>query len=258
MLIDTHSHLYLKQFDADRDEMLKRAQDAGIHKILLPNIDIESIAGMNAMADTYANFCYPMMGLHPCDVKADFETVLEKIHSEFDKRKYIAVGEIGVDMYWDKTTLDIQQKAFRIQVQWAKELQLPIVIHARDSFDELFALMDELHDENLTGVFHCFTGNVDQARKIMGYSGFLMGIGGVITYPKSDLGEVVKDIPMEYLVLETDSPFLPPVPYRGKRNESAYVRIVAEKLAECKGVSLEEVARITTANANKLFNLEPQ
>ena len=255
MLIDTHSHLYLSQFDDDSDAMLKRASEAGIDKILLPNIDLGSIAGMYAMADQYPNFCYPMMGLHPCDVKEDFERVLDQIYQQFSRRNFVAVGEIGIDLYWDKTTLAIQQQAFRIQVQWAKELDLPIVIHARESFDELFALMDELYDDRLKGVFHCFTGNLSQAQKIMDYQGFLMGIGGVLTYPKSGLEAVVKDIPMEYLVLETDSPFLPPVPFRGKRNESAYVRIVAEKLAECKGISLEEVGRITTANACKLFNL---
>lgn len=253
MLIDTHSHIYLPQFDQDRAAMLQRALDAGVQKILLPNIDLESKPLLLDLCEEYADVCYPMMGLHPCDVKENYKDVLAQMRSAFNTTNYIAVGEIGIDLYWDKTTLDIQIEAFKMQVEWAKELQLPIVIHARDSFNELFEVLDKVNDDKLTGVFHCFTGTLEQAHKIIGYGGFIIGIGGVLTYEKSGLDAVVKDIPMEYLVLETDSPFLAPKPYRGKRNESAYVKIVAEKLAAIKGLSLQEIERITTENAEKLF-----
>ncbi len=253
MLIDTHSHIYLPQFDADRQAMLHRALEADVQKIFLPNINIESIAPLHALCDAYPTLCYPMLGLHPCDVKENFIEILQQMSSLFDKRRYIAVGEIGIDLYWDKTSLDIQVEAFKQQVIWAKERHLPIVIHARDSFNEIFEVMDSLNDDRLFGVFHCFTGNMEQAKKIINYGGFMMGIGGVITYPKSGLEAVVKEIPMEYLILETDAPYLTPVPHRGKRNESAYVKIIAEKMAACKGLSLEEVSAATTNNAHKVF-----
>lgn len=255
MLIDTHSHLYLPQFDEDREAMLQRALEADVRKIFLPNIDLDSIPGMLALCDAHPQMCYPMMGLHPCDVKENYKEVLSLIRSEFDKRKFIAVGEIGIDLYWDKTTLDIQVDAFKQQIDWAKQMQIPIVIHARESFDEIFAVLDEVNDESLFGVFHCFTGNESQANKVIDYGGFMMGMGGVLTYPKSGLDAVVKSIPLEYLILETDSPYLTPIPHRGKRNESAYVKIIAEKLALCKGVSLEEIALSTTQNALTLFKL---
>ncbi len=255
MLIDTHSHLYLPQFDEDREAMLQRALEADVRKIFLPNIDLDSIAGMLALCDAHPQVCYPMMGLHPCDVKENYKEVLSLIRSEFDKRKFIAVGEIGIDLYWDKTTLDIQVDAFKQQIDWAKQMQIPIVIHARESFDEIFAVLDEVNDESLFGVFHCFTGNESQANKVIDYGGFMMGLGGVLTYPKSGLDAVVKSIPLKYLILETDSPYLTPIPHRGKRNESAYVKIIAEKLALCKGVSLEEIALSTTQNALTLFKL---
>lgn len=253
MLIDTHSHLYLPQFDDDRQAMLERAKSAGVEKILLPNIDSDSIGPMLALCQSHPDLCIPMMGLHPCDVKENFREVLVEMRAHFNTGNYIAVGEIGIDLYWDKTTLAQQIEAFEIQIGWAKELALPIVIHAREAFDEIFAVVDRLHDEHLKGVFHCFTGTADQARKIMEYGNFYMGIGGVLSYEKSGLDAVVKDIPLHYLMLETDSPFLAPKPYRGKRNESAYVKFVAEKLADIKGISLKEVARATSDNADTLF-----
>jgi TatD DNase family protein len=188
-------------------------------------------------------------------VKDGFEEVLSVMREKFAQRNYVAVGEIGIDLYWDKTTLPVQIQAFEMQIQWAKELELPIVIHARDSFNEIFEVMDRLHDERLRGVFHCFTGNAEQAQKILGYGNFLMGIGGVLTYEKSGLAEVVKAIPLEKLIVETDSPFLTPKPYRGKRNESAYVKFVAEKLAEVKQTDLASIATQTSQNARKMFNL---
>lgn len=254
-LIDTHSHIYQPPFDEDRDAMMQRAAEAGVKKIFLPNIDIESIARVHDLCDAYPEVCFPMMGLHPCDVKENYAEVLAQMYPYFSQRNYIAVGEIGIDLYWDKTTLPLQIEAFKIQINWAKELNLPIVIHARDSFDEIFAVMDAEHDERLRGVFHCFTGNMEQAQKVMSYSGFYMGIGGVLTYEKSGLDKVVADIPMEYLMLETDSPYLTPKPHRGKRNESAYTRIIAEKLAVVKNISQEEVVLHTTRNAETLFKI---
>ncbi|MFM7725506.1 MAG: TatD family hydrolase [Flavobacteriales bacterium] len=255
-LIDTHTHLYLDAFNDDRDAMISRALEAGVTRMLLPNIDINSIAGMHALCDAYPHNCYPMMGLHPCDVQENFRDVLSDMDALFEHRKYVAVGETGIDLYWDKTTLAQQIESFEIQIEWAKKRDLPIVIHARDSYNEIFEVLDRLNDDRLRGVFHCFTGNLQQAHKIMDYGGFMMGIGGVLTYEKSGLAEVVKDIPMEFLMLETDSPFLTPKPYRGKRNESTYVKFVAEKLSEIKQLSLQEIARITAANAESMFRLE--
>jgi TatD DNase family protein len=253
-LIDTHSHIYQPAFDEDRDEMIQRAKNEGINKIFLPNIDLQSIPLMLSLCRNHPGVCYPMLGLHPCDVKEGYQRVLNEMRTLFAEHSFIAVGEVGIDLYWDKSTLPLQQEAFRIQIGWAKELRLPIVIHARDSFDEIFSILDELHDERLTGVFHCFTGNAEQAKRIMEYNGFMMGIGGVITYEKSGLEEVVADIPLEYLILETDAPYLTPKPFRGKRNESAYVKLVARKLAEAKAISTEEVAKQTSSNALSLFN----
>ena len=254
--IDTHSHIYLPQFDHDRELMLQRAREVGIEKIFLPNIDLASIPLIHKLCDEHPRMCYPMMGLHPCDVKEGFEVVLVQMRALFSQRKYIAVGEIGIDLYWDRTTLPMQIDAFRAQILWAKELQLPIVIHARDSFDEIFSVLDELNDDRLRGVFHCFTGTNEQARKVIEYGGFMMGIGGVLTYEKSGLDAVVANIPMEYLILETDSPYLTPKPFRGKRNESAYVRFVAGRLAEVSNISMEEIGSITSENALRMFDLQ--
>jgi len=254
-LIDTHTHLYLDVFDEDRHSMVARAIEAGVKRMLLPNIDQSSIAGMHALCDAFPQNCFPMMGLHPCDVKEDFLSVLNEMELQFAKRKYVAVGETGIDLYWDKSTLHNQITSFEIQIEWAKRMNLPIVIHARESFNEIFEVLDRLNDDKLRGVFHCFTGSLEQAHKIMEYGGFLMGLGGVLTYEKSGLAQVAKDIPIESIILETDSPFLTPKPYRGKRNESAYVKFVAEKLAEAKEMPLHDVAAITTANAVAMFRL---
>jgi TatD DNase family protein len=253
-LIDTHSHLYQPAFDEDREQMVQRALEAGVQKILLPNIDIESISRMHALEAAFPNHCYAMMGLHPCDVKGDFEQVLKQMHEQLGQRKYVAIGETGIDLYWDRSTFDLQCAAFEIQLQWAKKYQLPIVIHARDSIDELIGILDRHNDQSLTGVFHCFTGSKTQAEHIIAYGGFYLGIGGVLTYPKAGLSEVVAELPMDRLILETDAPYLPPVPYRGKRNESSYVRYVAEHLAKIKNITFEEVAQTTTQNALKLFS----
>ncbi|MEZ4923208.1 MAG: TatD family hydrolase [Crocinitomicaceae bacterium] len=253
--IDTHTHLFVEQFDEDRSVIIESALSSSVTKLLLPNIDLDSIGPMHELVDQFPVNCFPMMGIHPCSVTENWEQELDVIKDHLFKNKYIAVGEIGIDLYWDKTTLAYQQKAFAQQIEWAKELQLPIVIHVRDAFDEVFEIVDQLNDERLTGVFHCFTGNLDQAQHIMNYGGFKMGIGGVITFKNSGLDTVVSDIPMEYLVLETDSPYLAPAPFRGKRNESGYITYVASKLAEVKGIKIEEVAEITTKNAKELFRL---
>ncbi len=255
VLTDTHAHLYVQEFENDIDQVMGAAFEAGVSRIFLPNIDLRSIKSLDELAARYPDQVFPMMGMHPCSVKENFREDLQVIKNQLYAGKYVAVGEIGIDLYWDKSTLDLQIEAFEEQITWAKELSIPIVIHARDSFNEIFEVMDRIHDEKLRGVFHCFTGTIEQAQKIMTYQGFFMGIGGVLTYPKAQLDMVLKDIPLDYLMLETDSPYLPPVPFRGKRNQSSYVKIVAEKLAEIKGISLDEIARITTENSIKLFGV---
>lgn len=257
ILVDTHTHLFSESFNEDRREMVQRALDAGVRYLFLPNIDLDSIKPMYSLCDEFPANCFPMMGLHPGSVNEDWESNLLVIKDHLFNHKHIAVGEIGMDLYWDKTFLEQQRQAFRMQVEWAKELQLPIVIHAREAFDEIFAILDEINDENLTGVFHCFTGTEEQAKHIRSYGGFKLGIGGVLTYKKSGLDEVLKSIPLEDLILETDSPYLPPVPHRGKRNESSYLPLIAEKVADIYAVGIEKVAEITTKNALELFNPDP-
>jgi TatD DNase family protein len=254
--IDTHTHLYSTEFDSDRTEMVENAIKAGVKKLLLPNIDVASIEPMYRLCEEFPQNCFPMMGLHPGYVNENWEQDLLIIKKAIDENKHIAIGEIGMDLYWDKTFIEEQKKAFRIQIEWAKELNLPIVIHARDAFDEIFEILDELNDAALSGVFHCFTGTLEQAQKINSYGGFYLGIGGVLTYKKSDLPSVLTEIPLEQIIVETDAPYLPPTPHRGKRNESKFLLHVAEKVAEVKNCSLMEVARITSENAEKLFQLK--
>jgi TatD DNase family protein len=254
MLIDTHTHLYLEQFDQDRDQVIQNAMDAGIEKLFLPNIDVNSIAGMLSLVEHYPNVCYPMMGLHPCSVEAGFEIELQKIYDALSNQAIIAIGEIGIDLFWDKTTLPLQREAFRIQVQWAKDMNLPIVIHARDSYNELFEELNVLNDERLSGVFHCFTGSLQQAEKILSYGNFYLGIGGVSTFKNSGLNTVLPQAPLDRIILETDSPYLAPGPHRGKRNESAYTALVAQHLSHLLNKSLKEIASITTQNALNLFH----
>ena len=255
IFIDTHTHLFSPSFNEDRTDAVQRAINAGVDKLLLPNIDIDSISAMYDLCNQFPNNCFPMMGLHPGSVDENWERNLEVIKEHLFTRNNLAVGEIGMDLYWDKTFQDAQAQAFRQQISWAKELKLPIIIHAREAFEEIFDIVDELNDDNLRGIFHCFTGTLEQARKIQEYGGFMLGLGGVLTYKKSGLDEVVKDIPIDMIVLETDSPYLPPTPHRGKRNESAYLIHIAEKLADIKQMKLTEVADLTTANARQMFNL---
>jgi TatD DNase family protein len=253
ILTDTHTHLYLDAFEADRDLMINRAFNQGIRYMLLPNINSQSIVPMLGLCEKYPENIFPMMGLHPTDVKADYQDELEIVESWLTKRKFYAVGETGIDLYWDKTFLMEQKIALKSQIALAKKYQLPIVLHSRDSFEEIFEVIDETIDENLTGVFHCFSGNREQAEKIISW-GFKLGIGGVLTFKNSGLDKAIADIPLEHLILETDSPFLAPNPHRGKRNESSYLRLVAEKLAEIKSTTISEIAAITTKNAIDLFH----
>ncbi|MDH5396900.1 MAG: TatD family hydrolase [Cyclobacteriaceae bacterium] len=254
MLIDTHAHIYLKQFKEDIDEVMQRSHDEGIQKILMPNIDVTSIEGMLNMEAAYPGVCYSMMGLHPCSVGADFEKQLATIEEYLNKREYIAIGEIGTDLYWDKTYWPQQQEAFVIQLDWAKTRELPVVIHCRDSMDETLDMVEARVDNRLTGVFHCFGGSLEQARRII-EMGFYLGIGGVSTYKNSEVDQVVKTVGLDRVVLETDSPYLAPVPKRGKRNEPLYVKYVCEHLASMLECSAEEVSGKTTLNARKLFHL---
>lgn len=253
--IDTHAHMYSSQFEEDIDEAMDRAIVTGIDRILLPNVDSESMDSLHKLCDQYPKNCFPMMGLHPCSVKENYKDELELAKAQFGQRKYIAVGEIGIDMHWDKSTLPWQQEAFREQIAWAKEMDLPIVIHARESFDEIFEILDEVNDTSLRGVFHCFTGDLTQAKRIMAYGGFMMGIGGVLTYKNSGLKELLPHLPLDQLILETDAPYLAPVPFRGKRNESSYLLQVAIEMSKAFDRPIGEIADITTENAIHLFRL---
>ena len=255
MFIDTHTHLFSDKFEGQNEEVVERAIRAGVDKMLLPNIDLDSIGPMNDLCRRFPDNCFAMMGLHPGSVDENYQEKLIVIKQELfrENSEYIALGEIGIDLYWDKTFLSQQQDAFRQQVRWAKELELPIVIHAREAFDEIFEILDLENDENLSGVFHCFTGTVEQGKKALSYGNFKLGIGGVVTYKKSGLDEVLRSFSLSDLILETDSPYLAPVPFRGKNNESSYLIHIAEKIADIYSVKLQEVAELTSANALQLF-----
>jgi len=252
--IDTHSHLYFPEFDNDRDEVINRAIRGGIEKICLPNIDIRSIKPMMYLVNKYPDFCFPMIGLHPTSVKKKYRDVLKKIQEHLIKETFIAIGEIGIDLYWDNTYKEEQMKAFREQITLAIDNQLPVVIHIRESFDEVFQILDEFKPDYPKGIFHSFTGNIDQANRAIAM-GFKLGIGGIITFKNSGLNKVVRDIDLKHIVLETDSPYLAPVPKRGKRNESSYLIYTARKIAELHKVTVEKIADITSQNAIKLFKL---
>ncbi|MFM2285484.1 MAG: hypothetical protein RLZZ543_981 [Bacteroidota bacterium] len=252
-LSDTHTHLYLPEFDNDRNAMMQRALEAGVTEIYLPNVDSETIPLMHAMVDAFPTHCFPMMGLHPCSVKPDsMEEELALVKHWLDTREYVAVGEIGLDLYWDKTTLDIQIDALKRQCEWALEKHLPVILHCRESTAQSIDIIRPFAERGLRGIFHCFSGNAEEAH-IITQMGFLLGIGGVLTFKKSGLAEAIAEIPLDFLVLETDAPYLAPVPFRGKRNESAYIRNVLEALSELRRIGKNELATITTANARRLF-----
>jgi TatD DNase family protein len=254
LLTDTHTHLYYETDLQKRAELMQRCFDNHINRLFLPNVDIESVAQVFDLVSTYPENCYPMLGLHPCSVKDDWEQVLAAIKSSHLNHKIYAIGEIGIDLYWDKTTLPQQIAAFKQQIAWAKNLQLPIVIHCRDAFDEVFEVLEQEQGDDLRGIFHCFTGNLEQALKVISL-GFYLGIGGVVTYKNAGLDKILPQIDLSHIVLETDSPYLSPVPHRGKPNESSYLIYVAQKVADVYQTSIEKVADITTANSKKIFGV---
>lgn len=251
-LIETHAHIYSSKFDSDRDEVMDQIREAGIERVYMPNVDVETIDAMLACEEKYPDLCIPMMGLHPCDVKEDFQTQLYVMEEWLEKRPFAAVGEIGLDLYWDKTFFEQQKEALKIQIEWAKKKKLPVVIHCRESMDETIELIRQEQDGSLTGVFHCFTGTLQQAQEIIEL-GFLLGIGGVSTFKNGGLDQVIPQLELGNLVLETDSPYLAPVPYRGKRNSPVYLPIIAEKIGDYLAISKEEVAKKTKENALNLF-----
>ena len=252
LLIDTHAHLYLPDFDNDRDSVVETAAHQGIQKIILPNIDSTSIGPMNALADRFPGICFPTMGLHPTSVKENYGEELDRVKQELKSHTYYAIGETGIDLYWDKSFFKEQCIAFRAQLDLSLQYSLPVIIHARESFGEILELLEDYKDKGLKGVFHAFGGTFGIARKIISY-GFKLGIGGILTYKKSTLPEVIRMTGIEHLVLETDSPYLTPVPFRGKRNESSYLRYVADMLGNITNLSQTEIARTTTSNALQLF-----
>lgn len=255
-MIDTHSHIFETDYVDDIADVIARAREVGVEKIFLPNIDDTSVAAMLDLCRRYPGYCYPMIGFHPTSVDADAMPKVKEMKKLLTEgHPYIAIGEVGLDLYWDKTYLKEQQLVLEEQIQWALEWKLPLVIHCREAFPELFEVLRPYKNTELTGVFHSFTGTQEEAEELIGYSRFMIGINGVVTFKKSTLPESLKVVPMERLVLETDSPYLAPVPFRGKRNESSYVKRVAVKLAELYGMEIGEVERQTTANALKVFKI---
>jgi len=251
-LIDTHTHLYAEEFAADIDEVMKRAGEEGVTRFYLPAIDSTATEAMLQLETRFPGKCIAMMGLHPCYVKENYKDELKQAEDWLTKRKFAAVGEIGLDHYWDKTFVKEQEEAFRLQIEWSIQYKLPIVIHTRNAMQETIDIVKEYVPKGAKGIFHCFSGSYESAREII-KAGFYLGIGGVLTYKKAGLAEVLEQIDLQHLVLETDAPYLTPVPFRGKRNESSYLKYVVERLAEVKKVPVEEVAAVTTANAEKIF-----
>ncbi|MEC5395152.1 TatD family hydrolase [Bergeyella sp. RCAD1439] len=256
-MIDTHTHLYSDQFEQDRDEAIRRALAKGVNRFFLPAIDSSHHEKMLALEAAYPNLMHAMMGLHPCDVKPNtWKKELEIVRHYLDQRPFCAIGEIGLDLYWDQSTLDIQIQAFETQIDWAIEKDLPIVIHTRESFAQTFEVLRGKNHPKLRGIFHCFSGTLAQAQEAIAL-GFMLGIGGVVTFKNGKIDTFLKEIPLNSIVLETDSPYLAPVPHRGKRNESAYLELVAGKLVTIYGLPFEEIDRLTTANALRIFGITP-
>ena len=254
ILTDTHTHLYSEAFDEDRDEVIKNAMDLGVERFFIPAIDSTYTKAMLALEEAYPENMFLMMGLHPTHVKENFREELRHVQEMLGKRKFYAVGEIGIDLFWDKTFLKEQQEAFQFQIRLAKKYNMPIVIHCRDSFDEIFEILEIEKGEGLFGIFHCFTGTMDQAKKAISYN-MKLGIGGVVTFKNGKIDTFLNELDLRHIVLETDSPYLAPVPYRGKRNKSAYIIKVLEKLSEIYGRDQKEIAEITTQNAIEIFGI---
>lgn len=251
---DTHAHLYSSQFDYDRDEMIQRALKAGVNRFFIPAIDSSYFEKMLALEKSYPNNTFLMMGLHPTHVKENVEEELAFVKKWLDCRNFYAIGEIGIDLYWDKTFIQQQQDAFKTQIRWAKEKKLPIVIHCRESFDEIFEVLESEKSDDLRGIFHCFTGTKEQAKKAISFN-MKLGIGGVATFKNGKIDRFLNEIPLEHMVLETDAPYLAPTPYRGKRNESSYLTLVAQKLASIYDCPVEDIAKITTKNSKDVFGI---
>lgn len=251
--VDSHAHIYSKKYDSDRDDIIASCLEKGVMKIYMPNIDVESIDPMLEAELKYPGICIPMMGLHPCDVTKDFEKQLYVMEEWLSKRPFAAVGEIGIDLYWDKTFFEQQKEALKIQISWAKEKKLPIVLHCRESLPETIAIVKEAMDDDLNGIFHCFSGSEEQAKEII-EMGFLLGIGGVATFKNGGLDKVLPEVGLTHLVLETDGPYLAPVPYRGKRNSPEYIPLIAARIAELTDSNVESVAEVTNKNAARIFS----
>lgn len=251
---DTHTHLYADEFSADREQLIREAIGAGVTRFFMPNIEAASIEGMLELEQKFPEHCFPMMGLHPCSVKENWEVEMKIVEDWLAKRKFAAIGEMGIDLYWDKTFVEEQKEAFRRQVKLANHYKLPIVIHSRESFEMIYELLLETKKEEPYGIFHCFTGTEDQAKRAIDL-GFYLGIGGVLTFKNSGLDKVVENIDLRHLVLETDAPYLAPTPNRGKRNLPVYLKLVAEKLAQLHGKTVDEIAVITTDNSRKIFSM---
>lgn len=254
MITDTHTHLYSSQFDEDQEAMIQRAKDAGVSRFFIPAIDSTYTDRMMELEQNFPKDVFLMMGLHPTSVKENYKEELAHVKTWIDQRDFYAIGEIGIDLYWDTTFLKQQQEAFRTQIQWAKEKKLPIVIHCRDAFDEIFEVLETEKDDDLFGIFHCFTGTKVQAEQAISYN-MKLGIGGVATFKNGKIDQFLNEIDIKHIVLETDAPYLAPTPFRGKRNESAYVTNVVDKLVDIYGLSFEEIAKITTQNSKDVFRV---
>jgi len=254
MITDTHTHLYSEQFNDDRKAMMQRAKDAGVSRFFIPAIDSSYTESMFSLEKENPNEVFLMMGLHPTSVKENYLEELTHVKNWIDKRNFYAIGEIGIDLYWDKSFLQQQQEAFRTQIKWAKEKKLPIVIHCRDAFDEIFEILESEKSDDLRGIFHCFTGTLEQAKQAISYN-MKLGIGGVATFKNGKIDTFLNEIDLKHIVLETDSPYLAPVPFRGKRNESSYITNVVDKLVDIYGIGFNEIAEITTQNSKDIFNV---
>ena len=254
--IDTHTHLFASEFNDDIDIVVKNAINSGVSKMLLPNIDSSTTNNMLQLCNKYPQHCFPMIGLHPCSVKKDnIDKEILHVEEMLNKNKFIAIGEIGLDLYWDKSTLSYQKVAFESQIKLAKKYQLPIVIHVRDSFNEAIEIVEKLNNENLSGVFHCFTGNIQEAERIINLQNFYLGIGGVVTFKNGGINKIINQISLDNIILETDSPYLTPTPFRGKRNESKYLVNIAQKMSEIYEIDINEIANKTSSNAINLFKI---
>lgn len=254
MLTDTHTHLYSETFSEDRELVIQRALDVGVQRFFIPAIDSGFTEDMYKLEKEYPDIVFLMMGLHPTSVKENYKKELAHVIEQFEKRSFYAIGEIGIDLYWETSTLEIQKKAFKEQIQLAKKYKLPIVIHCRDAFDEVFEVLETEKGNDLFGIFHCFTGTLQQAHQAISYN-MKLGIGGVVTFKNGKIDQFLNNIDIKHIVLETDAPYLAPVPYRGKRNESSYVSLICEKVAEVYGISKDEVARVTTQNSKDVFGI---